>query len=58
MDNKENKRPVEELAEGKLDEVSGGTIIVGHSTSGILSDIDDLLQQKPDPDAKPKLGVL
>ena len=58
MDNKENKTPAEELAEEKLDEVSGGTIIVGHSSSGILSEIDELLQQKPDPDAKPKLSIL
>ena len=60
MSEEKTKKEEKALADETLDDISGGANLGILSTPGILSQeqMDDLLQQKPDPDAKPKLGVL
>lgn len=58
MENKENKKPAEALADETLDDISGGANMGVLSTPGILSQeqMDELVQKVTDPDApKPKL---
>ena len=57
MDNKENKKPAEELADEALDDVAGGGLGLVNPPSLLSQEqMDELVQKVTDPDApKPKL---